>query len=98
MSLKSKLIKYSDRITKSLKFRSRKLVNRTRSLKKQRSLGAYRFIDRSNHSSTMVMIVCGYKPELWDIVFKRIALFTPVDMDVCLVCPGFTVQRTGFRE
>ena len=93
MSLKSKLIKYSVRITKSLQFRTLKLLNMTRSLKKQRLRGSYRFIGRSNQSSSMVMIVCGYKPELWDIVFERILLFIPRGIDICLVCPGFNAQN-----
>ncbi|MBW3656493.1 MAG: hypothetical protein KY444_10320, partial [Gemmatimonadetes bacterium] len=45
--------------------------------------------DRSRGHGTLVMILAGYKPELWSRVFPRIAAHTDMDaVDVCIVCPG----------
>ena len=36
----------------------------------------------------MLVIIAGYKPFLYDIVFKRITKFIPKDIDVCIVSSG----------
>ena len=48
----------------------------------------YRFIDRRRGSSKLLIVLSGYKQRLWDIVFKRIKLFTPDDIDVCVMSSG----------
>ena len=50
--------------------------------------GKYFFDDRSEGGDKLLIIVAGYKSELWDVVFERIENFTPSDFDVCIVSPG----------
>lgn len=51
--------------------------------------GSYRLIRGSRHkSTTLILIVAGYKDDLWDRVFPRIAQFAPKDAHVCILTPG----------
>ena len=43
---------------------------------------------RSKNAETVVLILAGYKPFLWDIVFERIRRFAPTEADVCIVSSG----------
>jgi len=44
--------------------------------------------NRSRGHQRLVLIVAGYKNTLWDIILTRIAKHTPLETDVCVVCPG----------
>lgn len=46
------------------------------------------FINRSKGSKELLIVVAGYKQFIWDDIFERVKLFTPEEMDVCLVLPG----------
>lgn len=48
----------------------------------------YKFHDRRKNSSTLIIILAGYKPFLWDDVFARISAFAPADSDVCIISSG----------
>lgn len=50
--------------------------------------GRHRFDDRRRHSETLVVILAGYKPYLWDLSLARLARFLPGDVDVCVASPG----------
>jgi hypothetical protein len=45
------------------------------------------FEDRRNGARVLVVILAGYKPELWPIVFPRLKAAMP-EADVCIVSPG----------
>lgn len=47
-----------------------------------------KFHDRQKNSSTLIIILAGYKPFLWDDVFRRIKAFAPADADVCIISSG----------
>lgn len=51
----------------------------------------YRFEDRRVGHGTLVLMLVGYKPELWDAVFVRFRRALP-EADVCLVSPGRDVE------
>lgn len=53
----------------------------------------YAFENRSRGSDTMLIILAGYKPDLWDAVFGRLAKFLPVGVDVCVATSGKTDER-----
>ncbi len=53
----------------------------------------YSFDDRSSGSDTMLIVLAGYKPDLWDAVFARLARFLPKGIDVCVVISGKTDVR-----
>ena len=48
----------------------------------------YRFENRNRNKEKMCLVLCGYKDYLWDEVFKRLNLFVPEDIDVCLCSAG----------
>ena len=48
----------------------------------------YRFENRNKHKDKLCLVLCGYKDYLWDEVFKRLHLFIPEDIDVCLCSAG----------
>ncbi len=50
------------------------------------------FVNRSKQSSKLVVVLVGYKPELWPLTLKRIACFVPADFDVCLASSGRRVE------
>ncbi|MDO5709317.1 MAG: hypothetical protein Q4G41_04295 [Coriobacteriales bacterium] len=53
----------------------------------------YSFTDRSTGSDKLCVILAGYKPELWDVVFGRIAAFIPQGIDVCIMTSGLVNER-----
>lgn len=59
--------------------------------------GRHRFVDRSGGRSTLVLVLCGHKPHLWDLTLPRLERFLPADADVCLVCPGTEVPEIEQR-
>jgi len=60
-----------------------------RLLRKRRNfIGPFTFVNRSQGREQLVIIVAGFKPEFWPIVFPRLRAFIPRDYDVCIVCPG----------
>lgn len=50
--------------------------------------GRFQFTDRSAGRPCAVLVLCGYKPHLWDLTLPRLVRFLPPDVDVCLTCPG----------
>jgi hypothetical protein len=56
--------------------------------KKWNFRGKYKIINRSNNSKFLVIVVAGYKQDLWSIVFPRIAKYISREHDVCIVTPG----------
>lgn len=46
------------------------------------------FLNNSNNAETACFILAGYKEFTWEIVFKRIKLFCPKNIDVCIVSSG----------
>lgn len=50
--------------------------------------GEYKFCDRRKHAKAMLVILAGYKQELWPVVFGRVEKFLPAGMDVCIVTSG----------
>ena len=52
----------------------------------------YVFDDRSKGSDSVLVVLAGYKPVLWNAVFGRLARFVPKDVDVCVATAGKTVE------
>lgn len=58
--------------------------------------GKQTFEDRRKNSSTLVIIIAGYKKFLYDDVFTRAEQFIPRDYDVCIVSSGiFDLQLSA---
>lgn len=53
----------------------------------------YKFTNRSKDNEKLLIILSGYKPDLWDKVFDRINKYTPLDFDVCIVTSGLENER-----
>lgn len=53
----------------------------------------YSFEDRSSGSDSMLIVLAGYKPDLWEAVFGRLAKFLPAGIDVCVATSGRTDER-----
>lgn len=45
-------------------------------------------IDNCKGKDVLVMVLVGYKPDLWDKVFARLIKYMDIDADVCLVSSG----------
>jgi len=50
--------------------------------------GRHTFQCRKKDYSKLCVIIAGYKPFLYDVIFKRIVTFIPKDIDVCIVSSG----------
>jgi len=59
-------------------------------------LGRYSWENRKRDSSSLLLVVAGYKPELWPITLARIRAFLPPSTDVCVVSPG--LNHPGLRR
>ena len=46
------------------------------------------FFNNAQGSNTVCLILAGYKPFTWEIIFKRIKIFCPNNIDVCIVSSG----------
>jgi hypothetical protein len=67
-----------------------------RLLRKVRNFsGKHTFVDRGRSSPNLLLILAGYKKELWPYTLTRIAKSVPESMDVCLVVPGADVSELG---
>ncbi len=53
-----------------------------------RLLGEHKFEGRKKGSSTLVLILAGYKDFCKDVVFERIKRFAPTDADICIISSG----------
>ena len=51
------------------------------------------FLNNSKFSSTLCLVLAGYKEFTWEIVFKRIKKFCPDDIDVCIVSSGLYSEK-----
>jgi hypothetical protein len=60
--------------------------------RRRRLKSKYSIVNRQNKTENLLILVCGYKSVLWEDFFARIASFVPSDMDVCIVCPGFSLH------
>lgn len=54
---------------------------------------AHNFIDRKKDYDKVLLILAGYKREVWDITIERIQKFLPVGIDVCVVTSGCDVPE-----
>ena len=50
--------------------------------------GPHVFHDRKQNKSSLIIILSGYKPLLWDKIFERIEKFAPLTSDICIVSSG----------
>jgi len=48
----------------------------------------YRHINRASGRTTLVTMLIGYKPALWEPVVRGLLQALPADCDVCLISPG----------
>lgn len=48
----------------------------------------YVFLDNMKGANHLVYILAGYKPELYDAVFKRFYMYIPPEFDVCILSAG----------
>jgi len=48
----------------------------------------FKFENRKKDYEKLCIVIAGYKPFLYDIVFKRINTFLPKDIEVCIVSSG----------
>lgn len=62
--------------------REQKLVKRTS------DPGQYEFVNRSQGSDRLCILLAGYKEKLWDDVFGRLKAYLPEDFDVCILTSG----------
>ena len=53
----------------------------------------FTFEDRRRHFGKTLIVLAGYKEELWPIVFKRIKRFITADIDVCVMSSGKYVDK-----
>ena len=51
------------------------------------------FLNNSKFSSTLCIVLAGYKEFTWEIVFKRIKKFCPDGIDVCIVSSGLYSEK-----
>ena len=54
---------------------------------------SYKFQDRRKNADTLIVILAGYKPFLWNDVFERIKRFAPSEADICIVSSGKYDER-----
>jgi len=60
-------------------------------LEKQEKLkvaGNYKFINRSNNTEDLCIVLAGYKEFVWEDVFSRLKEYAPKNMDVCIMSAG----------
>ncbi|GAB1545547.1 hypothetical protein NUACC21_82230 [Scytonema sp. NUACC21] len=55
--------------------------------------GSHKFINRSQGSDRLLLILAGYKSFLWPLTLTRIAEFAPPDMDVCVLSSGLYSEQ-----
>ena len=48
------------------------------------------FINRSKNQERLCIVLAGYKEELWDDIFARLAAVIPDNVDVCIMTSGLT--------
>ena len=54
---------------------------------------SYTFEDRRKQAPKMLLVLAGYKPELWDCVFGRIKRFVPAEYDICVASSGCYLEE-----
>jgi hypothetical protein len=52
-----------------------------------------RFDCRSKGSKHLVIVLVGYKPDLWPLTLERIEKFVPPEYDICLMSSGRRLER-----
>ena len=55
--------------------------------------GRHKFIDRKKDRSTVLLILAGYKPLIWDDIFARVEKFAPSDIDICIISSGLYDEK-----
>ena len=67
---------------------------KARSLARKKARAALRveFVDRAKGAKQLVIVLVGYKPDLWPLTLERIARFVPADFDVCLAYSGRRIK------
>lgn len=63
--------------------------------RRYRLCGRYTFVDRSNHSDRLCIVLAGYKEYLYPAVFGRIIRFAPKEMDICVCTAGMHSNETA---
>lgn len=51
-------------------------------------MAAYHFINRKKDYDKLLMVLSGYKHDIWDKVFNRLIKYIDEDIDVCIVTSG----------
>jgi hypothetical protein len=46
------------------------------------------FYNRSHNNNICCLVLAGYKEHLWDVVFKRVKIYAPENIDICIVSSG----------
>jgi hypothetical protein len=84
------LVHLRDDIPKDILWYGLKLLSVPRLLYQQwyNFNGKFTHIDRSSEQNQLCMIIAGYDPKRWDVVFNRVSKYTPKGIDVCIVSPG----------
>ena len=55
--------------------------------------GKFRFDNRSRGAEDVLLVLAGYKKELWEDVFSRVRQFTPQSLDVCVITSGLESEE-----
>ena len=53
----------------------------------------YSFDDNRKKSESLLIVLAGYKDNLWDVVLDRIVKFAPSNLDVCVITSGLVVTE-----
>jgi len=94
--LLSEIIKQLKEYSVEHYFSSQLFISEKRERYRNRFTGEYSFDDRRKNHKKLLIVLSGYKPLLWDIVFDRFVEYIPDDMDVCLVLSG--VENDYLKE
>ena len=55
--------------------------------KKRRNKGSHSFVDRQKGTDTLIIILAGFQPYYWDVVFNNINVANTKKYDVCVCIP-----------
>lgn len=53
--------------------------------------GKYLFKNRSRNCEAVLIVLAGFKPQLWDDVFSRVKRYTPNSIDICVITSGSAI-------
>lgn len=58
-----------------------------------RTKGDYQFDDRQSGERELLIVLAGYKKNVWEGVFGRLQAYVPADMDVCIITSGLVEEE-----